>query len=203
MVILGLTGSIGMGKTTTARLFAEAGVAVHDSDAAVHELYAGPGSQHIEAEFPGTACDGHVDRRILSQRVLGNDHAMRRLESVVHPYVAQHREAFIVTAQARGDKLIVLDVPLLFEISGERNVDAVIVASAPKSLQKSRVLMRPGMTAEKFEALLAKQTPDVDKRRRAHYVIDTAHGISDARRQVMDILKSIAHMQQGREGRFQ
>lgn len=193
--ILGLTGSIGMGKSATAAMFRELGVPVHDADAAVHALYAGEAAPLIEAAFPGTVSAGVVDRPTLSARVLGNDEAMRRLEAIVHPLVAAHKAAFLDRWSARP--LVLLDVPLLFETGGERRCDAVVVVSADAAVQRSRVLARPGMTPERFEAILARQVPDSEKRRRAHAVIDTGRGFDAARRQVGDLVRSLA----GRPGR--
>lgn len=192
MIVLGLTGSIGMGKSTTAKLFAEEGVPVHDADAAVHALYEGEATPHIEAAFPGTTADGKVDRRKLVEKVLGNDAAMKRLEAIVHPLVRKSELRFLEAAKATGAAVVVLDIPLLFETGGEGRVDAVAVVSAPAAEQRRRVLERPGMSEEKFEALLAKQVPDAEKRRRADFVIDTGQGIEHARAQVRSILAEIA-----------
>lgn len=194
MIILGLTGSIGMGKSTTARLFAEEGVPVHDADAAVHALYEGEAAPLVEAAFPGTTRDGRVDRALLAQAVVGKPDAMKRLERIVHPLVAQARDRFLADAREAGAPVVVLDIPLLFETGGETLVDAVVVVSAAPDIQRQRVLERPGMTVDKFEALLAKQTPDAEKRRQADYVVDSGHGIEPARDQVRDILAKIAKM---------
>jgi dephospho-CoA kinase len=194
MIILGLTGSIGMGKSTTARLFAEEGVPVHDADAAVHALYEGEAAPLVEAAFPGTTRDGRVDRALLAQAVVGKPDAMKRLEAIVHPLVAQARDRFLADAREAGAPVVVLDIPLLFETGGETLVDAVVVVSAAPDIQRQRVLERPGMTVDKFEALLAKQTPDAEKRRRADYIVDSGHGIEPARDQVQDILTKIAKM---------
>ena len=192
MFILGLTGSIGMGKSTTAQLFADEGVPVHDADAAVHALYEGEAVSLIEAAFPGTTGDGKVDRQKLARAVIGNAEALRRLEQIVHPLVAKVRDHFLQAAKAQGAKVAVLDIPLLFETGGEKLVDAVVVVSADAAVQRQRVLERPNMTVEKFEALLAKQMPDAEKRRRADFIIDTGHGIDKARAQVQDILQSVS-----------
>lgn len=197
MLVLGLTGSIGMGKSTTARLFAEEGVPVHDSDAAVHALYEGEAVAPVEHAFPGTTRDGRVDRALLAQAVVGKPDAMRRLEAIVHPLVAQARDLFLADARAAGAPVVVLDIPLLFETGGDKLVDAVVVVSAASDIQRQRVLERPGMTVEKFEALLAKQTPDDEKRRRADYIVDSGHGIEQARLQVREILAKIAKMAPG------
>lgn len=193
--ILGLTGSIGMGKSATAAMFRELGVPVHDADAAVHALYAGAAAPLIEAAFPGTVKEGVVDRVALSGHVLGHDAAMKRLEGIVHPLVSEHKAAFLERWSTRP--LVVLDVPLLFETGGERRCDAVVVVSADAAVQRSRVLARPGMTVERFEAILARQVADSEKRRRAHAVIDTGRGFDAARRQVADLVRSLA----GRPGR--
>jgi dephospho-CoA kinase len=194
MIILGLTGSIGMGKSTTARLFAEEGVPVHDADAAVHALYEGEAVPLVEAAFPGTTEDGKVDRVRLGQAVVGNSEAMKRLEAVVHPLVARARDRFLAEARKAAAPVVVLDIPLLFETGGDKLVDAVVVVSAAPDIQRQRVMERPGMTAEKFEALLAKQMPDAEKRRRADYIVDSGHGIEQARAQVREILAKLAKM---------
>ena len=190
--VLGLTGSIGMGKSTTAGFFRELGVPVHDADAAVHRLYAGPAVPLIEAAFPETTRDGAVDRAALARIVLTDPAAMSRLVAIVHPLVAADRDAFLARARAAGAGLAVLDVPLLFETGAERQVDAVVVVSADPAIQRARVLARPGMTVEKFEAILAKQRADADKRRRAHVVIDTGRGFEAARAQVRDCVRAFA-----------
>jgi len=197
MIILGLTGSIGMGKSTTARLFAEEGVPVHDADAAVHALYEGEAVPLVEAAFPGTTLSGKVDRVRLGQAVVGNADALKRLEAIVHPMVAQARDAFLAGARKAGAPVVVLDIPLLFETGGDTLVDAVVVVSAAPDIQRQRVMERAGMTAEKFEALLAKQMPDAEKRRRADYLVDSGHGIESARAQVREILAKLARMPAG------
>jgi dephospho-CoA kinase len=192
MLILGLTGSIGMGKSATANMFREAGVPVHDSDRAVHQLYEGEAVPAIEAAFPGVTVDGKVDREKLSAQVLGKPDAFKRLEAIVHPLVRQASVRFLETARARGARVVVLDIPLLFETRGEGRVDAVVVVSAPADVQRERVLGRPGMTEEKFAAILAKQVPDAQKRRRAHFIVDTSRSFDSARAQVRGILRSVA-----------
>jgi len=194
MFILGLTGSVGMGKSATAKMFAEEGVPVHDADAAVHALYEGEAVQPIEAAFPGTTADGKVDRLKLGERVIGHADEIRRLERIVHPLVAAVRDEFLAEARRRGAKIAVLDIPLLYETGGETLCDAVVVVSAPAQIQRERVLARPGMTEAKFAALLAKQMPDVDKRARADFVVDTSKGFDAARAQVRDILAQVAKM---------
>jgi dephospho-CoA kinase len=191
MIVLGLTGSIGMGKSTTARMFAEAGVPVHDSDEAVHRLYSGAAAPLVDAAFPGTAVDGIVDRARLSRHVVGNPDAIARLEKIVHPLVRADADAFVARHRAAGTPLIVLDIPLLFETNGTGRVDRIVVVSAPAEVQRERVLSRPGMTAEKFEAILAHQTPDAEKRRRADFVIDTSRGIDAAREQAHAIIREL------------
>lgn len=194
MFILGLTGSLGMGKSTTARFFIEEGVPVHDADAVVHGLYEGEAVAAIEAAFPGTTADGKVDRNKLAARVLGDHAALKRLEAIVHPLVHEAERRLLAEAEARGEKVAVLDIPLLFETGGDARVDAVVVVSAPLEVQHSRVLQRPGMTMEKLEAILAKQTPDAEKRRRADFIVDTSQGLDPARAQVRAILAAIATM---------
>jgi dephospho-CoA kinase len=192
MIRLGLTGSIGMGKSATAALFRAAGIPVHDSDAAVHRLYAGPAVPLIEAAFPGTVKDGIVDRAALGAAVLNNDAAMKRLEAIVHPLVTATTIDFLTRAEKAGHRLVVLDVPLLFEVGRDRDCDAILVVSADPAVQRERVLARPGMTPEKFQAIVARQIPDSDKRRRAHFVIDTGRGFEAARRAVKDVIRTLA-----------
>jgi dephospho-CoA kinase len=194
MFILGLTGSLGMGKSTTARFFAEEGVPVHDADAVVHRLYDGEAAAAIEAAFPGTTVGGRVDRDKLAARVLGDAAALKRLEAIVHPLVYEAEQRLLAEARAGGEKVAVLDIPLLFETGGEKRVDAVVVVSAPPEVQRSRVLQRPGMSVEKLDAILAKQMPDEEKRRRADFVVDTSRGLEPARAQVRAILDAVATM---------
>ena len=194
MFILGLTGSLGMGKSTTARFFAEEGVPVHDADAVVHRLYEGEAVPAIEAAFPGVTAAGKVDRIRLAACVLGDSAALERLERIVHPLVQEAERRLIAAAAAGGEKVALLDIPLLFETGGDRRVDAVVVVSAPPEVQQSRVLERPGMTLEKLEAILAKQMPDAEKRRRADFIVDTSRGFEAARAQVRAILAAIATM---------
>jgi dephospho-CoA kinase len=189
MVVIGLTGSLGMGKTTTSRFFAEAGVPVYDADEAVHRLYAGEAAALIEAAFPGTTGKHGVDRARLAQAVVGDSAALARLEAIVHPLVRQEELRFLETAQKAGARVAVLDIPLLFETGGDRRVDAVVVVSAPAEMQRARAFERPGMTEEKFRALIAKQMPDEEKRRRADFVVDTSQGHDYARAQVHAILR--------------
>ena len=183
MVIVGLTGSIGMGKSTAAKMLREMGVPVYDADAAVHALQApgGVALPGIEAAFPGVVKAGVLDRQALGARVFGNKEALRRLEAIVHPLVQRMQRAFLRRAALAGEKLVVLDIPLLFEGMGERRVDATLVVSAPAFLQRRRVMARPGMTAEKFEGILRQQVPDALKRRKASIVIPTGMGLAPTR----------------------
>ena len=193
MKIVGLTGSIGMGKTTTAAMFAEAGVPVYDADAAVHALYAAGGSAAapLEAAFPGVTRDGAVDRAALSAQVVDDPEALRRLEGIVHPLLFQGRADFIRKAVEAGADLVLIDVPLLFETGAERMMHAVVVASARPEVQRERVLARTGMTEAKLDAILARQLPDAEKRARADFVIDTGQGLEAARRQVAEVLSTV------------
>jgi dephospho-CoA kinase len=191
MIVVGLTGSIGMGKSTTARFFREAGVPVHDSDEAVHRLYAGKAAPLIEASFPGTVKDGVVDRALLGQRVLGDAAALKTVERIVHPLVRADADAFLDEHRAADRKLAVLDIPLLFETGGETRVDRIVVVSAPADIQRARVLARPGMSVEKFEAILAKQVPDAEKRRRADFIVESGEGLEAARAAVEAIVAKL------------
>jgi dephospho-CoA kinase len=199
MFIIGLTGSVGMGKTATARFFAEEGVPVHDADAVVHRLYESDAVAAIEEAFPGTTAGGKVDREKLAVRVLGDPAALQRLEAIVHPLVQQAERQLLAEAEARDERVAVLDIPLLLETGGDRRVDAVVVVSAPAEVQYSRVLARPGMTLEKLEAILQKQIPDAEKRRRADFVVDTSAGFDAARAQVRAILAAVATMPKRRK----
>ncbi|MCO6391019.1 dephospho-CoA kinase [Aliihoeflea aestuarii] len=191
MIVVGLTGSIGMGKSTTARFFLEAGVPVHDSDEAVHRLYAGKAAPLIEAAFPGTVTDGVVDRTALASRILGDGEAIRTVERIVHPLVRADADAFLEVQRNAGQPLAVLDIPLLFETGGEGRVDRIVVVSAPDEVQRARVLARPGMTVEKFEAILARQVPDAEKRVRADFVVESDEGLDEARRSVEAIVEKL------------
>jgi dephospho-CoA kinase len=193
MFVIGLTGSIAMGKSTTARLFAEEGVPVHDADAAVHKLYEGAAVAPIEAAFPGVTKAGKVDRAALGQRVAGKPEALRRLEQIVHPLVRATETEFLDKTAASGAQIVVLDIPLLFETGGETRVDAVVVASAPAEMQRARLLER-GIDMERLEALLARQMPDAEKRGRADFVVDSSQGNEHARTQVRQILAAVAKM---------
>ena len=187
--VLCLTGSLGMGKSTAAKFFAECGVPVHDSDAVVHALYEGEAVPLIERAFPGSALDGKVDRKALGGMVLNDEAALARLEAIIHPLVTASRQKFLSEAAARGAPVVVVDIPLLFETEAESRCDAVVVVSAPAEMQRARAFGRPGMTEEKFAALLAKQIPDAEKRRRADFVVDTSQGYDSARAQVHAILR--------------
>jgi dephospho-CoA kinase len=192
MFILGLTGSIGMGKSTTAAMFRAAGVKVHDSDAAVHALYRGTAAPRIEAAFPGTVRDAAVDREVLASRVVGDRAAMALLESIVHPLVKADRDAFLAEARAAGEKIVVVDIPLLFESGAESEVDAVLLVTASEAVQKARIAARLGMTQAKLAVILGRQMPDSEKRRRADFIIDTSAGLDDTERQVNKLLRNIA-----------
>ncbi len=192
--MLCLTGSLGMGKSTAAKFFAEEGIPVHDSDAAVHALYEGEAVPLIEAAFPGSITGGKVDRAKLAGMVLSDNAALARLEAIVHPLVTASRERFLTEAQAKGAPVVVLDVPLLFETVAQSRCDAVVVVSAPAALQRQRALQRPGMTDEKFAALIAKQMPDAEKRRRADFIVDSSKDFEHTRAQIREILRSVATM---------
>jgi dephospho-CoA kinase len=194
MFVLGLTGSIGMGKSVTAGFFAEAGVPVHDADATVHRLYEGEAVAAIEAAFPATAVNGKIDRNLLGQRVLGDAAALERLEAIVHPLVRAAEARFLANAEAAGAQVALLDIPLLFETGADVRVDAVVVVSAPADVQRRRALERPGMTEDKLTAILNKQMPDEEKRRRADFVVDTSKGFDFARAQVHEILRTVSGM---------
>ena len=194
MIILGLTGSIGMGKSTTAKLFAEAGVPVYDADAAVHMLYEGEAVPAIEAAFPGTTVDGKVDRNMLSARVVHDPAAIKRLEQIVHPMLGASRQKFLDDAERSGAPVAVVDVPLLFETGGEKRVDAVVVVTTTPELQRQRILARDNMTSEKLDAILARQLPDAEKRRRADFVVDTSDGLDAVRLRIRDILNEAVKM---------
>ena len=198
MLILGLTGSIGMGKSTTAKLFAEAGVPVYDADATVHMLYEGEAVPAIEAAFPGTTTDGKVDRNKLSARVVHDPAAIKQLEQIVHPMLGASRQKFLDDAERSGAPVAVVDVPLLFETGGEKRVDAVVVVTTTPEIQRQRSLARDNMTSEKLDAILARQLPDAEKRRRADFVVDTSHGLDPVRIRIRDILTEAVRMPQRR-----
>src|ERR1700738_569652 len=198
MIILGLTGSIGMGKSTTAKLFEEAGVPVYDADATVHRLYEGEAAPAIEAAFPGTTAGGKVDRQKLSARVVHDPAAIKQLEQIVHPMLGASRQKFFSDAERSGAPVAVIDVPLLFETGGEKRVDAVVVVTTTPEIQRQRILARDNMAGEKLDAILAPEVPDAEKRRRADFVVDTSHGLDPVRAQIRDILDRAAKLPQRR-----
>jgi dephospho-CoA kinase len=193
MIVLGLTGSIGMGKSTTANMFRDLGIAVHDADAVVHELYAGKAIDQIEAAFPGVVTAGKVDRQKLSVQVVGpqNADAMKTLEAIIHPMVREAETAFLSLRRKNGDSLVVLDIPLLFETGRNEQVDYVLVVTAPTEVQEQRVLNRPGMTEDKFRAILSRQTPDAEKRDRADFVFDTSQGLDATKQNVKALVEKL------------
>jgi dephospho-CoA kinase len=193
MKVIGLTGSIGMGKSTTAAMFREAGIPVYDADAAVHDLYdqGGAAVGPVGEAFPGVVKDGRIDREELRKRVLGQPDALKRLNAIVHPLVGRDRIGFFKAAEEAGADMVVLDIPLLYETGGDTNVEAVVVVSAPPEMQRERVLARPGMTPERLNAILDQQLADAEKRARAHYVVDTGKGLEAARAQVREIIADL------------
>ena len=194
MIVLGLTGSIGMGKSTTAKLFAEAGVPVYDADATVHKVYEGEAAPIIEAAFPGTTANGKVNRARLSAKVVHDPAAIKRLEQIVHPMLRAYHQAFLDDAERSGAPVAVVDVPLLFETGGETRVDAVVVVTTTPETQRARILARGTMTSEALEAIMARQMPDAEKRRRADFVVDTSHGLDPVRARIRDILAEAVKM---------
>ncbi|MEH2521641.1 dephospho-CoA kinase [Bradyrhizobium sp. AZCC 1610] len=198
MRILGLTGSIGMGKSTTAKLFTEAGVPVYDADAAVHNIYEGEAAPAIEAAFPGTTVGGKVDRAKLSAKVVHDPAAIKQLEQIVHPMLGASRQKFLEEAERSGAPVVVMDIPLLFETGGEKRVDAVVVVSTDPATQRERILARGTMTNEALDAILARQLPDAEKRKRADFVVDTSHGLDPVRAAIRDILAEVVKMPQRR-----
>jgi dephospho-CoA kinase len=198
MRILGLTGSIGMGKSTTAKLFMEAGVPVYDADAAVHKIYEGEAAPAIEAAFPGTTVGGKVDRAKLSAKVVHDQAAIKQLEQIVHPMLGASRKKFLDDAEASGAPVVVMDIPLLFETGGEKRVDAVVVVSTDPATQRERILARGTMTSEALDGILARQLPDAEKRKRADFVVDTSHGRDPVRTAIRDILAEVVKMPQRR-----
>ncbi len=194
MIVLGLTGSVAMGKSTTAGFFADEGVPVHDADSVVHRLYEGDAVPVVEAAFPGTTADGKIDRVKLGSRVMGDLAALRQLEAIVHPMVQDAERRFLAEAEAKGAPVVVLDIPLLFETGGDSRVDAVVVATAPAEVQRARAMTRSGMTEQRLDAMLARQMPDSEKRLRADFLVDTSRGFDDARAQVRAILDKVATM---------
>jgi len=198
MRILGLTGSIGMGKSTTAKLFVEAGVPVYDADAAVHKIYEGEAAPAIEAAFPGTTVDGKVDRAKLSAKVVHDQAAIKQLEQIVHPMLGASRQKFLDDAERSGAPVVVMDIPLLFETGGEKRVDAVVVVSTDPATQRERILARGTMTNGALDAILARQLPDAEKRKRADFVVDTSQGLDPVRARIRDILAEVVKMPQRR-----
>ena len=198
MIVVGLTGSIAMGKSTVLAMFRELGVPTFDADEAVHDFYAGDGATKVEAAFPGVADAGEINRERLGARVLGDAEALKRLEEIVHPAVADMRAGFLDRAEQAGRRLAIVDVPLLFETGGEATVDLVIVVSAPESIQRARALKREGMTESKLEAILSRQASDAEKRRRAHFIIDTRGALELTRATVAQFTRSVAAMAGGR-----
>lgn len=194
MLLLGLTGSIGMGKSTTARLFEEAGVPVYDADATVHKVYEGEAVPAVEAAFPGSTVDGKVDRQKLSALVVNNPEAMKRLETIVHPMLRSHQLKFLSDAEKSGAPVAVLDVPLLYETGGENRVDAVVVVTTAPDVQRERILARDNMTPDKLDAILARQLPDEEKRKRADFIVDTSHGLEPVRQRISEILREVVKM---------
>ena len=191
MIVLGLTGSIGTGKSTTAAMFAGLGVPVHDADQTVHALYAGEVAPAIATAFPQAVAGGIVDRKILSDILRGAPERFRELEAIVHPLVRRKETAFLDHHRAAGTPLVLLDIPLLYETGGEERVDKVVVVTCDPAIQRARVLSRPGMTEEKFELVLSRQVPDAEKRRRADFVVDTGHGLESARKRVAEIVDTL------------
>ncbi|HVT55754.1 MAG TPA: dephospho-CoA kinase [Xanthobacteraceae bacterium] len=191
MIVLGLTGSVGMGKSTAAKMFAEEGIPVFDADAEVHRLYESKTAPLIGAAFPGVTNEGRIDRERLSARVVGDQAALKKLESIVHPLVREARREFLAKARASGAKVALVDIPLLFETAGDEGIDKIVVVSAPEDVQRARVLARPGMSEDKFQAILARQMPDAQKRKRADFVIDTSKGFEAARDNVRAILHEL------------
>jgi dephospho-CoA kinase len=198
MIVLGLTGSIGMGKSTTAKLFAEAGVPVYDADATVHKVYEGEAAPAIEAAFPGTTVNGKVDRARLSAKVVHDPAAIQQLEQIVHPMLRAYHQKFLDDAERSGAPVAVVDVPLLFETGGEKRVDAVVVVTTSPENQRERILARGTMTSEALDAILARQLPDAEKRKRADFIVDTSHGLDPVRERIRDILAKAAKMQRRR-----
>ncbi len=199
MIRIGLTGSIGMGKSTSAKLFAKAGIPVNDSDAVVHDLYSGEAVPLVEAAFPGTTSGGKVDRQELSRKLAGDPSGFKRLEAIVHPLVRDRERQFLERQRKAGADMVVLDIPLLFETGADKRVDKIVVVSCDPQIQRQRVLARPGMTEEKFNMILSRQTPDAQKRARADYVIDTGGSIEAAGEQVREIIADLRRKRQSKK----
>lgn len=191
MLVVGLTGSIGMGKSTTAELFREFGVSVHDADATVHDLYRAEAVAPVAERFPEALRDGVIDRAALSATLAKSPERFAELEAVIHPLVRRREAEFVAAERAKGTDLVVLDIPLLFEVGGESRMDRIVVVSCAPEIQRERVLSRPGMTEEKFALILSRQVPDAEKRRRADFVIDTGRGLEAARKQVEEVIRRL------------
>lgn len=201
MILLGLTGSIGLGKSTTADLFRRAGDTVIDADAIVHALYRGRAVAPVEEAFPGVAVDGAIDRTRLGAAVFGDAAAMARLEAIIHPMVREEQAAALAAAREKGSRIAVLDIPLLFETGREEALDAILVVTADPEVQRARVLARPGMTEARFEQILAKQMGDDEKRRRAHFILDTGHGLEAAEADIAAIRRALMGLKGGADQR--
>ncbi|NKN39152.1 dephospho-CoA kinase [Agrobacterium sp. a22-2] len=199
MIRIGLTGSIGMGKSTTAAMFVEQGIAVHDSDRVVHELYQNEAVEPIARDFPEVVIGGVVDRGALSRNLAKNPANFQRLEAIVHPLVRERQRRFVEEQERLGADIVVLDIPLLFETGAQDRVDSIVVVTCDPDIQRARVLQRPGMTEEKFEMILARQVADLDKRRMADFIIDTGQGMEAARRQVADIIATLRSRKEGKD----
>ncbi|MDE1993787.1 MAG: dephospho-CoA kinase [Rhizobiaceae bacterium] len=197
MIRVGLTGSIGMGKSTSAKLFAEAGIPVNDADAVVHDLYRGEAVPLVETVFPGSTKDGAVDRQELGRQLAADPAGFKQLEAIVHPLVRQREQVFLDRNRAAGADIVVLDIPLLFETGADERVDRIVVVSCDPQIQRERVLARPGMTEEKFNMILSRQTPDAEKRARADYIIDTSRSIEAAKERVGEIIADLRHQPLG------
>jgi dephospho-CoA kinase len=195
MIVAGLTGSIGMGKSTVARYLRSKGVPVLDADQIVHELYTGEAVPLIEAVFPGTVRDGAVDRQALAQKALASEEALKKLEAIVHPLVRRTEWRLLLAEQDKGAELVILEVPLLFETAAHTLFDAIIVVSAPAKAQRERVAARPGMTPEKFQAIAGRQWPDAEKRAQADFVVDTGAPLEDTYRQIDAVVEEIKRWQ--------
>ncbi|MFS8148809.1 dephospho-CoA kinase [Rhizobium sp. BR 249] len=191
MLKIGLTGSIGMGKSTVGKLFAEAGIPLNDSDAVVHDLYAGEAAPLVDAAFPGAMKDGAVDRQELGRQLALDPAGFKRLEAIVHPLVRKRESEFLARQQAAGAEMVLLDIPLLFETSAWERVDVIVVVSTDPQIQRRRVLAREDMSEEKFDMILSRQTPDAEKRRRADYLVDTSHSIEQTRERVLEIVADL------------
>ena len=197
MLVIGLTGGIGMGKSAAAERFASHGIPVFNADLCVHQLYEGEAVAAIEAAFPGVARGGKIDRKLLSEKIAGSPQRLRQLEAIVHPMVVAAEIDFLIEQENKGEKLAVLEIPLLFETGAEKRIDVTVVLSAPAELQRERVLARPGMSVDKLEHLLARQLPDAERRARADYVVDSGESLEDMHRALDKLIESL----QNRQGR--